>query len=125
MVRLGVAASLALAVLDVALTDGLSVLFDTGFVLLCVALALLVRPSDFYTVGVLPPLLMLGLCLALGLVAPGAVADPADGMAQATVAGLAHHAGALATGYLLCLACLGQRQRILRIRAARVERAVR
>jgi len=107
---------LAVAVVDLLLGAGLGLLFDLGFVALCVAAALLVRPRDFFTVGVLPPLLMLGLFVGLGSVAPSVVAHPGDGSIQAVVTGLASHAGALTIGYLLCLACLAMRQHVIRQR---------
>ena len=48
-------------------------MFDLSFVALCVALALMVRPRDFFTIGVLPPLMMLGVVLLLAVAVPGAV----------------------------------------------------
>ena len=112
MVVLGVAASLTVAVLDLVITGGLSLLFDLAYVALCVALALRVRPRDFFTVGVLPPLLMLGVFWVLGLVTPGSIAGDGDGTAMAVLTGLADHAGALAAGYALCLACLAIRRSV-------------
>jgi hypothetical protein len=95
---------------DLLVTGGLTLLFDAAFVLVCVAAALAVRPRDFFVVGVMPPLLMAGTVLVLAVVAPGAVADPRDGIIQALVSGLAHQAGALVTGYVLALAVLALRQ---------------
>lgn len=95
-------------------TDDLTVAFDALFVLICAGAALAVRPRDFFVVGVLPPLLMAGTVLVLALVARGAVADPRDGVVQATVSGLAHHAGALVLGYALALVVLALRQVALR-----------
>jgi hypothetical protein len=113
MVVLGVAASLTVAVLDLVITGGLSLLFDLAYVALCVALALRVRPRDFFTVGVLPPLLMLGVVGLLGLFTPGSIADDEAGTFQAVLTGLADHAGALAAGYALCLACLAIRRSVV------------
>lgn len=113
MVVLGVAVSLTVAVVDLVLSHGLSLFFDLAFVALCVALALLVRPQDFFTVGVLPPLLMLGVFWLLGLLTPGSVAEGSDGTIQALLTGLAHHSTALMVGYALCLAILAQRHRFL------------
>ena len=110
---LGVALALTAAVLDLWLFDRITVFFDICFVLLCVAMALLVRPKDFFTVGVLPPLLMVVVFTLLGATRPEVVADEGDGVVQAVVAGLGHHAGALVTGYLLCLAILAVRHRVL------------
>lgn len=104
------AALVATAVLDVLLFGQLSMLFDVAFVALCVAAALAVRPRDFFTVGVLPPLMMLGAVLLVGLASREAVAEQGDGLVQAVVSGLAHHAGALVTGYALTLLVLALRQ---------------
>jgi hypothetical protein len=103
-------ATLGVVWLDVSITDGLSWLFDLAFVAVCVAAALLVRPRDFFAVGVLPPLLMLGVVLLLAVVHRTAVAEKVDGLIQAVVAGLAHQAGALVTGYALALGILALRQ---------------
>ncbi len=98
------------AFLDVLLFEQLSVLFDAVFVALCVAAALMVRPRDFFVVGVLPPLMMLGAVLLLALTVRESVAEAGDGLVQAVVSGLAHHAGALVTGYVLTLVVLALRQ---------------
>lgn len=119
MVVLGVAASLTVAVLDLIITGGLSLLFDLAYVALCVTLALRVRPSDFFTVGVLPPLLMLGVFWVLGLFTPGSIAGKGDGTLQAVLTGLADHATALAAGYALCLACLAIRRSVIQAQAPR------
>jgi hypothetical protein len=103
-------ATLAVAGLDLLLTDDLSLLFDLTFVVVCLAAALAVRPRDFFVVGVLPPLLMLGTVTLLALVARQAVAEEVDSLVQAVVSGLAHHAGALVAGYALALVVLALRQ---------------
>lgn len=110
---LGVALVLTIAVLDLLIFEELGPLFDLGFVLLCVVLALAVRPTDFFMVGVLPPQLLLLVLLLLGLAEPGAIARPEDGMLQAVVTGLARHSVALIVGYLLCLGCLLIRRRFV------------
>jgi hypothetical protein len=89
------------------------VLFDVCYVLICVAMALAVRPHDFFTVGVLPPLLLVAVFALLGATRPDVIADPGDGVIQAVVSGLGHHAGALVTGYVLCLTILAVRHRVL------------
>lgn len=107
------AAGLALflvAALDALLFDGVTVATDVVFVLLCVGAALAVRPSDFFVVGVCPPLLMLGAFAVLALVTRGALAEPSDGFLQTLISGLAHHAGALVVGYVLTLLVLALRQ---------------
>ena len=115
LVVVGSAAVLTLAILAELLLGGrLGLLFDGVLVIVCVAAALAVRPKDFFTVGVLPPLLLGAAVLLLGIVARGAVARPEDALVQAFVSGLAHHAVALSIGYGLTLAVLALRQVALR-----------
>ena len=114
VVVLGVAAALSALALDLTLGGDVGLFFDLCFVALCLALALAVRPSDFFTVGVLPPLLMVGVMLLLELTRPGILGHPRDGAVQSLVTGLADHSGALVTGYLLSLLTLAVRQRFLR-----------
>lgn len=116
VVVLGIATTLTAVVLDMLVNGRLTLVFDLVFVLLCVVLALLVRPRDFFTVGVLPPLLMLGAVWVLALVDTAAVAHAADGTVQAVVTGLARHATALVTGYGLTLFCLAMRTRVMAAR---------
>lgn len=111
VVALGLALALTAVVLDLAMSGRLGVFFDLAFVMLCAALALLVRPQDFFTVGVFPPLLMVGVFALLGLVAPSSIADARDGVVQAVVTGLAAHSVALVVAYTLCLLFLAIRQR--------------
>lgn len=101
---------LVLAWLDLMIGEQLSTLFDASFVVVCVAAALAVRPRDFFVVGVLPPLLMLGIVTTLTVAARSAVADAVDSLGQAMVSGLAHHAGPLVAGYALTLGVLALRQ---------------
>lgn len=124
MVALGVALALTAAALDLLLTEHVGVIYDVGFVALCVALALAVRPRDFFTVGVLPPLLMLTTFLLLAMSRSEAIARPEDGLVQAVVSGLSHHSLGLVVGYLLCLAVLLVRIRILALRGAATPDAV-
>jgi hypothetical protein len=113
VVALGLALALSTVVLDQAIFGHVGLFFDVCYVLICVAMALAVRPSDFFTIGVLPPLLMVAVFTLLGLTRPDVIADPGDGVVQAVVSGLGHHAGALVTGYGLCLAILAVRHRVL------------
>jgi len=101
---------LAVALVDTVAFDRLTVLFDITFVAVCVGAALAVRPRDFFVVGVLPPLSMLVIVAILAAFERSAVADAGDGVAQATVSGLAHHASALVVGYTLTLGILALRQ---------------
>ena len=112
VVALGLAVALTAVVVDLVLAGRVSLFFDLCFVALCVALALAVRPRDFFTVGVLPPMLMLAVFTLLGLTRPAMIANADDGVVQAVVSGLSHHSGALLVGYALCLVCLGVRQRV-------------
>ena len=112
VVALGLALALTAALLDVTVTGGVTWFFDLCFVLLCVALALLVAPRDLFTVGVLPPLIMLAVFVLVGLADAGALAQRDDGVAQAVVSGLAHHSLALCLGYAVCLALLAQRRHV-------------
>jgi hypothetical protein len=116
--RLVVAAAaltvLLVVLLDHMVFDRLNLAFDIAFVLVCTAAALAVRPRDFFVVGVLPPLLMAATVTVVALTARTAVATPGDGLVQAFVSGLAHHAGALVTGYVLTLAVLALRQVAMR-----------
>lgn len=112
VVRLSVLAGLLLLAVDLLIGPELSLLFDLGFVVLCVAAALGVRPADFFAVAVMPPLLLLGLVLLSAVVDPGWVALPEDTVVQAVVSGLAHRAGGLATAYALVLAVLVVRMRV-------------
>lgn len=113
VVALGLALALSIVVLDLARAGEVTVLFDVVFVLVCVAVALLVRPEDFFTVGVLPPLIMAAVFVLVGLTRPAAIAHAEDGLVQAVVSGLSTHAVALGVGYGLCLACLAVRRRFV------------
>ena len=111
-----VAVALALVVLlDVAVLDGrLGLPFDVALVVLSVVAALWVRPSDFFTVGVLPPLLLAATVVTLVAVDRATVARAGDAVLQAVVSGLAHHALALLVGYASTLGILALRQVALR-----------
>ena len=114
--RLAIWGCVPVLALDLAINDRLTLIFDLAFVLLCVWAALAVRPRDFFHVGVLPPLLLLGIITALGLVHTPWIANPGDGLVQAVVSGLTHRAGGLLAAYLLALAILAIRQRVVRKR---------
>lgn len=112
-VALGAALCLSLVVLDLLLGRELGLFFDLCFVTLCGWLAVVVRAGELFTVGVLPPLLMVGVFVLLGIAAPEIVARPQDGVVQATVTGLAGHAVALVAGYAAALVVLAVRTRAL------------
>lgn len=113
LVALGAAITLSLITLDVLIGGRAGWLLDLGFVPLCLGLALAVRPGDFFTIGITPPLLLLGSFLLLALTRPGAIAHADDGAVQAVVSGLALHSLPLALGYAACLGVLAIRERRL------------
>jgi hypothetical protein len=101
------------AAVQLALTDHLGVFFGICFVLASLTAALLVRSADFFTVGVLPPLLMLGVLAAVGAAAPSAIDAPglADdaGLIQRVIAGVVSQAPALVIGHGAALGVIGLR----------------
>ena len=114
VVSLSAALVMSAVTLDLWLGSGLTLFFDLCFVAVCVVAALAVRPTDFFTVGVLPPLLMVTVCLLLAFSDTDVLARPEDSIVQAVVTGLAHHSVALLAGNLVCLAVLVVRQRVSR-----------
>lgn len=116
VVALGLALTLTVVSIDLLAAGRVGLWFDLAFVLVCVALSLVVAPEDFFTVGVLPPLLMAAAFLILAATRPGAIAHPQDGVVQAVVTGLSSHAVPLGIGYALCLTCLAIRDRVLQSR---------
>lgn len=113
VVVLATALALTAAVADLLTAGHITLLFDVCFVVISVGLALVVAPRDFYTVGVLPPLLMVGVFVLVALFDTKAIGDDNDGIAQAVVSGLAGHSLALCAGYGLCLLLLAQRRRVI------------
>jgi hypothetical protein len=111
VVALSCALVLTVAAVEVALIGRLGLLFDLCFVVVCLGAALMVRPQDFFTVGVLPPLLMLGTMVIVAINGPKVIGAPHDGVVQAVITGLAHHSLALFAGYAVCLLTLLARQR--------------
>ncbi|GAA4116547.1 hypothetical protein GCM10022215_16310 [Nocardioides fonticola] len=111
LVALGAACTLSLVALDIALTGEVGWFLDLGFVPLCIALALAVRPGDFFEIGILPPLLLVGAFTILAVSRPEAIAQPDDAAVQAVVSGLALHSLTLVLGYLLSLGVLAIRDR--------------
>ncbi|MER7557492.1 DUF6542 domain-containing protein [Nocardioides sp. NPDC126508] len=116
VVALGSATSLTVTFVDLLIDDKIGLLFDLTFVAIALTLALIVRPSDFFVVGVLPPLIMLGIFVLLAATQPASIADPDDGFVQAVFSGLGHHAISLFIGYAGCLGSLAMRRRVLRQR---------
>ncbi|WP_232679704.1 DUF6542 domain-containing protein [Nocardioides sp. R-C-SC26] len=116
VVALAAALAMTLTALDLVVTQRMSALFDVGFVLTCLALALAVSTRDFFTVGILPPILMLGTFLLVAAADTAALAREDDGYVQAVISGLSHHSLGLVIGYLGALGVLAVRQRVLRAR---------
>ena len=102
---------LTVAAAEVLMVGHLRLFFDLCFVVVCLGAALMVRPRDFFTVGVLPPLLMFGTMVLVALNGPQVIATAHDGLVQAVITGLAHHSLALFAGYAVCLLTLLARQR--------------
>lgn len=118
--RFSMLASAVLVGVDLTATGRLERIFDSGFIVLCVGMALAVRPQDFFRVGVLPPMLLLGISTLLALGHRTAIAAADDGFVQSVISGLAHHSGPLTAGYALALAVLGIRSRVARRHSKRV-----
>ena len=101
------------ATLQLGLTDQLGVFFDCCFVLASLTAALTVRSDGYFTAGVLPPLLMVGVLTAVAMIRPAAIDAPglADdaGLVQRVIAGVVSHAAALVIGHGLAIAVLGLR----------------
>jgi hypothetical protein len=114
MVALGLALSLTVVALDVGIGGRVGLFFDLAFVAVCLTVAMLVRPADFFTVGVLPPLIMLVVFVLVGISHRAAIASAGDSLVQAVVTGLSHHAVALGVGYAVCLLCLALRDQVAR-----------
>jgi hypothetical protein len=113
VVLLAVVGVAGAAALQLALTDHLGLFFGICFVLASLTAALVVRSDGFFTVGVLPPLLLVGALTAVAMVAPTAIAAPglADdaGLLQRVIAGIVSQAGALVIGHGGAIAVLGVR----------------
>ncbi len=103
---------LTAATFEITMVGHLRLFFDLCFVMVCLAAGVMVRPRDFFTVGVLPPLLMFGTMVIVALNGPKVIATAHDGVVQAVITGLAHHSVALFAGYAVCLATLLARQRL-------------
>lgn len=111
VVVLGLAVALTVAAVQQLTAGRVGLFFDLSFVTLCVLLAFVVRRESFYTVGLLPPVLMLAVFVLVALADPAALARPQDSVVQAVVSGLATHATALAAGYAATLGVLFWRRR--------------
>ncbi len=120
--RLAVTGCALLVAVDLLVTGRLGLLFDIGFVALCIGTALAVHPRGFFRVGVMPPFLLLGVSVLLALFDRRAVALAHDTFVQGVVSGLAHHSGALFAGVANALVVLAIRHRVAHVRRDREER---
>jgi uncharacterized protein DUF6542 len=111
VVALTAALTLTAAAVQVTAGGRLGLFFDVCFVAICLAAGMLVRPRDFFTVGVLPPLLMFGTMVLVALNGTQVIANPHDSVVQAVITGLARHSVALFVGYAACLGILALRRR--------------
>ena len=114
VVALSTALTLTAATVEITLAGGLGLFFDLCFVATCLTAALMVRPREFFTVGVLPPLLMLGTMVLVALNGTQVIASRHDSVVQAVITGLARHSVALFIGYAVCLVTLALRRRATR-----------
>jgi hypothetical protein len=114
VVRATAAILVPVVLLSLLFGNRLGLFFDVVFVLVCVGAALSVRPSDFFTVGVLPPLALGVTVVILAVLDRAAVSKADDSLVQAVVSGLAHHALTLVIAYALVLAVLALRQVAMR-----------
>lgn len=105
---------------EIAVADTIGTLFGTILVLASIGCALLVRPGDLFTAGVLPPLLLLALLVVLAVVHPDGVAvpalDPSASLPQRVIAGFVDLAGALVLAHALALLVVALRVRAVRRR---------
>lgn len=106
VVILALLATTTLAILDRSWTGRLSQFFDLCFVLVCIVAALAVRRSGLFTVGVMPPLVMVAVLAVFAVVDPGTLTAQHVGVVTTLLAGLAHHAAALVAGHGSALAIL-------------------
>jgi hypothetical protein len=114
VVRVVVLALAVVVAIDVAVDTSLGLPFDVALIVLSLVAALWVSPRNFFTVGVLPPLLLAATVVTLVAIDRRAVAQADDPVLQAVVSGLAHHALALLVGYAATLAVLALRQVAIR-----------
>ena len=109
---LATAVTLSAVLIELQISSEVAWFTDVVFVAACIAAALLVRMQDFFTVGVMPPLLLVGVFSLLAITTHETIAHPQDGFVQAVVAGLSSHSLALVLGYGLSLGVLAVRHRV-------------
>jgi len=111
------------ATLEILARGQLGLLTGLALVLVSIGAALLMRPADLFTAGILPPLLTLGVLIGIAVVYPEGIGvrslDPTAGTAQVAIAGFVDLAGALVVAHVLALLLVGMRIRATRLRAVR------
>lgn len=117
VIRLAVIAGTLTLALDIAVNGHLTPLLDVAFVLICIGAVLGVRPTEFVSIALMPPLLLLVMVGVVAAVDTGYVAIAGDGWVQAVVTGITRHATGLAIGYTLVLAGIVVRLRVRTSRA--------
>src|SRR3546814_11725991 len=85
VIAMGVTIALSAVVVELVAHGRLGWFFDLVFVLTCCAMALRVRPSDFFLIGVLPPLLMLSVFWLLAPALSATLAAAGGGPHQAGI----------------------------------------
>jgi hypothetical protein len=96
------------AVLDLALTRGITLFFDLCFVTICLVAAMSVRRRDLFTTGVMPPLIFAAVVGVVAALSPGTFVA-FGGASKAFMTGLAQHAPGLVAGYAVALLTVGSR----------------
>lgn len=113
VVIMSVACLLGAAVVQLLFTEALGVFFGACFVLTSITAALVVRNDGFFVVGVLPPLLLIGVLTTVGAADPTAIDAPGlaedAGLLQRVIAGIVSQAGALVIGHGAAITVIGLR----------------
>ena len=113
VVTVSAACVLGAAAVQLLLTDALGLFFGACFVLTSITAALVVRTDGFFVVGVLPPLLLIGVLTTVGVADPSAIDAPGlaedAGLLQRVIAGIVSQAGALVIGHGAAIAVIGLR----------------
>jgi hypothetical protein len=96
------------ALVDLALTRGITLFFDLCFVTICLVAAMSVRRRDLFTTGVMPPLIFAAVVGVVAALSPGTFVA-FGGASKAFMTGLAQHAPGLVAGYAVALLTVGSR----------------
>lgn len=113
VIRASAFVCIALAGFDILATSHVGWIFRLGFVALCALAALAVKPGEFSSLLVLPPLEVLGLAITLSVIDRGAIAPKGASFIEGMATGLARMSGALFVGYALFLAICAIRMYVI------------